>query len=172
MSDYRDLCLREKGEACTVCGSDKNVVAHHIDADREHNDIENLVPLCASCHARLHSTNDPPDELRELWEQLPDYARANRPDRGITSNRKGISVHGETKARFKDLVRDGVTHDYTLRWLLDHAEDARSILYKHKEHPYRCPNCLTPGDGEESYEAALLCPNEECPVVNFTADAD
>jgi len=53
--NYREKCIREKGEQCVACASTSNIVVHHKDADRENNDLENLVPLCKSCHRALHN---------------------------------------------------------------------------------------------------------------------
>lgn len=52
---YREKCLNEKGESCEVCGTDENIVVHHIDGDRENNDLENLAPVCLNCHHAIHN---------------------------------------------------------------------------------------------------------------------
>lgn len=64
---YREKALREHGEVCFECGSDRNVVVHHKDGNRENDDLINLVPLCASCHAKVHAGSDEhPTLVREL----------------------------------------------------------------------------------------------------------
>lgn len=43
---------------CEVCGSDTEVAHHWIEKSRSNNlryNIENLVPLCHSCHAKIHN---------------------------------------------------------------------------------------------------------------------
>ena len=54
-SGYREKCLREKGRECESCGESKQVVVHHIDGDRNNNDIDNLAPLCPTHHAEVHN---------------------------------------------------------------------------------------------------------------------
>lgn len=52
---HRDLCLREKGDECTICSSTQNVQVHHVDGDRRNNSLDNLEPVCSACHAKIHS---------------------------------------------------------------------------------------------------------------------
>jgi len=68
MSSYRQICLDSKGESCTICHSTENIVAHHIDSDRTNNELDNLVPVCRSCHGKIH-TGAPGYE--EWHEKLP-----------------------------------------------------------------------------------------------------
>jgi len=70
---YRELCLEAKGEQCVVCGTGENIQVHHIDGDRRNNDLENLAPVCPSCHGKIHSDNG---ELED-WSSklLPDHRR-------------------------------------------------------------------------------------------------
>lgn len=42
------------GRICSICKSQKNVVAHHIDHKRIDNRTENGVPLCKRCHSKEH----------------------------------------------------------------------------------------------------------------------
>lgn len=53
--DYRSKCLDEKGEQCIECGSTEDIEVHHIDADRWNNSLSNLLPLCHSCHQKVHN---------------------------------------------------------------------------------------------------------------------
>ena len=53
-SDYRDICFRNHGKSCIVCGEDNVVDAHHYDGDRGNNSTNNLIPLCPTHHAYLH----------------------------------------------------------------------------------------------------------------------
>lgn len=53
---YRKKALL-RSSACALCGYQESVdalVAHHIDMDRANNAVDNLVVLCANCHAILH----------------------------------------------------------------------------------------------------------------------
>ena len=53
---YRAKAIAEKGAECEVCGFDdeRAIVVHHIDGDRQNNDIDNLQVLCANCHMIAH----------------------------------------------------------------------------------------------------------------------
>lgn len=70
---YREKCLREKPERCVVCGSEDDIIVHHVDGDRSNNSLDNLEPMCQSCHARLHNGSG---EM-EQWEDrlLPQRER-------------------------------------------------------------------------------------------------
>ena len=47
--------LFEKFEgSCQECGSDRFVEIHHLDFDKENNDISNLVLICRKCHKNAH----------------------------------------------------------------------------------------------------------------------
>jgi 5-methylcytosine-specific restriction endonuclease McrA len=53
---YREKAFRELEHKCAECGY-TNVDAlevHHIDKNRDNNDISNLVILCANCHTIRH----------------------------------------------------------------------------------------------------------------------
>ena len=49
---------------CSNCGSSNRIHIHHIDLDRLNNSINNLMPLCNSCHNKAHH-----------WEQCPKCGR-------------------------------------------------------------------------------------------------
>jgi len=40
--------------ACNRCSSVDNLLAHHIDEDRNNNKLDNLEIICKSCHAKEH----------------------------------------------------------------------------------------------------------------------
>ena len=52
-SNYRKFISNR----CSICGSTDNLIVHHIDKNRENNDVSNLITLCSKCHTRLHSKN-------------------------------------------------------------------------------------------------------------------
>lgn len=61
---------------CTICGSGKNILRHHI--SYEH-DV--TVPLCASCHIRVHRDKShrlypidykPTNTMKSMSTQIPD----------------------------------------------------------------------------------------------------
>ena len=45
--------IAERDKVCQDCGGKGNGV-HHIDKNRKHNDIDNLVYLCWTCHVKRH----------------------------------------------------------------------------------------------------------------------
>lgn len=69
---YRRVCLDTKGEECEICGTTEEIVVHHVDGDRENNAIDNLVPVCKSCHGKIHTGAE---GYEEWFEQLAESAR-------------------------------------------------------------------------------------------------
>jgi predicted RNA-binding Zn-ribbon protein involved in translation (DUF1610 family) len=58
--NYRQNAFREYDHKCNRCGYDKVVEilqVHHIDENRENNQIENLEILCPNCHEENHHYN-------------------------------------------------------------------------------------------------------------------
>lgn len=51
--------------ACVVCQERVSLILHHIDFNRENNDSENIVMLCANCHGLAHSGKISAQDLRE-----------------------------------------------------------------------------------------------------------
>lgn len=55
---WRLAVLDRDGWVCQVCGSDRNVIAHHILSWHEfkwyRTDVDNGIALCRSCHAKAH----------------------------------------------------------------------------------------------------------------------
>lgn len=55
---YKDACLipRTDGKKmkCELCGSEKYLCIHHLDHNRENNNISNLQCLCKRCHQKHH----------------------------------------------------------------------------------------------------------------------
>ena len=43
-----------RGTICETCQTDQQIQLHHIDSNPENNAPDNLMTLCASCHARWH----------------------------------------------------------------------------------------------------------------------
>lgn len=76
-SEYYDKCVDEKGRECVVCGRDRKFCIHHIDGDRQNNDLDNLIPVCWSCHGKIHHGG------QECWEwywELPPESRRSDPE--------------------------------------------------------------------------------------------
>lgn len=54
---YRRIAYAVKPKKCERCSYDEHeaaIVVHHIDHNRQNNDISNLEVLCANCHAIEH----------------------------------------------------------------------------------------------------------------------
>lgn len=113
MTDYRNKCLREKDEICEICGSDENILVHHLDGDRSNNAIENLVPVCDGCHRQIHNKNP---EVAEYVRKLGFEPR----EREHTS----IEVTDEVWERLNlRKTRPGMTFNDVLRNLLDESAE-------------------------------------------------
>lgn len=57
IASYRKIMLRNKVSIrCSDCGIEniKVLVTHHIDGNRENNDVKNLTWLCRNCHYLIH----------------------------------------------------------------------------------------------------------------------
>ena len=59
---YKELCgqvLARDGWRCQSCGSARNLQVHHLRARSKLGDdaLQNLISLCAHCHARQHRTS-------------------------------------------------------------------------------------------------------------------
>lgn len=55
-TNYRQRALDTYPHKCSVCGWDNDVdilQVHHIDENRQHGEIENLVILCPTCHWKV-----------------------------------------------------------------------------------------------------------------------
>jgi len=56
-SYYRPLAFANYAHECAQCGYNKYpdvLCVHHIDCDRTHNTLDNLVILCPTCHVEIH----------------------------------------------------------------------------------------------------------------------
>lgn len=53
-NNYRKM----RKDKCELCGSDINLCVHHIDGDRNNNDIKNLLTVCKKCHQQHHVIRD------------------------------------------------------------------------------------------------------------------
>jgi HNH endonuclease. len=55
--NYRRIVFAIKPKKCERCAYDKHeaaIIVHHIDRNRDNNDLGNLEVLCANCHAIEH----------------------------------------------------------------------------------------------------------------------
>jgi len=55
---YRTKALNNFEKKCSICGDCKKTIdIHHINGNREINEIENLIALCRGCHIRVHKSS-------------------------------------------------------------------------------------------------------------------
>lgn len=67
-SAIRKRILERDGYCCRICNKDgveAKFNVHHKDWDRTHNDDDNLVTLCATCHHAVHREGYRPDEYED-----------------------------------------------------------------------------------------------------------
>lgn len=57
---------------CEDCGADGPLEVHHVDGDPFNNDLENLTPLCHSCHRRRHRRLNIQERIDEMWAEVED----------------------------------------------------------------------------------------------------
>lgn len=58
IANYRKKAFSKYSHCCAVCGwnEDEDILeVHHIDENRQNNDIDNLIILCPVCHRKLSS---------------------------------------------------------------------------------------------------------------------
>jgi len=76
--------------SCKKCGSTKNIHSHHINVwrpgiRRDRSYGNETIPLCATCHAWVHSYNNRQDEYLQVTKskpaEIPDIEGAPMPDR-------------------------------------------------------------------------------------------
>lgn len=70
--EYRKRALSRYGDVCVVCDSSEDLV-HHRDGDKKNNDVENLIPICAACHQKVHAGHA---EVAQLAAELGKRPRA------------------------------------------------------------------------------------------------
>lgn len=108
--EYRMKAIEEYGEECKACGDTEDVVVHHKDGDGNNDHISNLIPLCSSCHQKVHGGND---ELSELVEEL-----GKRP-------RKAVKTSIQVTTELADLLHNkkgrGQSYEDVIWDLIDQA---------------------------------------------------
>lgn len=66
---HRDEILKNYDYKCFFCGSKRRLYIHHLDKNgrgnnNSNNDINNLVPCCPNCHAKIHLYDMDEDKVR------------------------------------------------------------------------------------------------------------
>ena len=95
------------GDACVVCtrrpeewnGAQDKLSFHHVNGDDSDDRIENVIPVCQSCHIHIHRVDEPPYrkwhrqlpiEHRNAWnEYYPEYYEGPRLSREEAERRFG-----------------------------------------------------------------------------------
>jgi 5-methylcytosine-specific restriction endonuclease McrA len=118
--EYRVKCLKQKLNLCNVCGSTGKLSVHHIDGDRSNNSLDNLVPVCQSCHSKIHSPNSHDAVTDEYTEKLPPSSlnRGNKPhtDKNAPTT---IRIASDTRDRLRAEKNGGETYSDVIERLLD-----------------------------------------------------
>jgi hypothetical protein len=81
---YREKCLSRKEEVCHICDATEEIVVHHADGDKSNDDLENLLPVCRSCHNKIHGGAD---GYEDWYEKLDPSGRSGFEDRKETTLR-------------------------------------------------------------------------------------
>ncbi|QLH76918.1 HNH endonuclease [Halosimplex rubrum] len=81
--DFRVAVYDRWGDECVVCGRSpdswldttagtrrqEKLSLHHINGDETDDRVENVIPVCQSCHVHIHRVDEPP--YRKWHRQLP-----------------------------------------------------------------------------------------------------
>ena len=122
---YRKKTIEAKGAVCSCCGYsafEDAIQVHHLDLDRENNDMSNLVVLCANCHVILHKRikrkfslwqDKKAGCLNEYYSWQAEVKRRNeagKPDRATRTEGCEESQSGATRSsRSRTDIRDQET---------------------------------------------------------------
>lgn len=70
--EARKFVIDRDYSSCQICGRNlmKNQHVHHRDGNRDHNDQNNLLTLCASCHGKVHSNKMESPPIMALRSEL------------------------------------------------------------------------------------------------------
>jgi len=72
MSKHQEICFENYDECCTNCSTNENIEVHHIDGRASNNSGNNLIPLCKSCHMKVHRGINEREEYVRLRSHLPE----------------------------------------------------------------------------------------------------
>ena len=54
----QQILLHLLGNKCSLCNSTEKLVLHHIDRNRENNNLKNIILMCKLCHQKTHGFRD------------------------------------------------------------------------------------------------------------------
>jgi len=52
--NLKKLVLKKKIKNCSICNSNKHLCVHHIDKNKNNDNLDNLLIVCKSCHSKIH----------------------------------------------------------------------------------------------------------------------
>jgi len=62
---------RQCHNKCEECGQNHDLLVHHIDHNRDNNELSNFKVLCSSCHAMTHKRICNIYKMQYLYETSP-----------------------------------------------------------------------------------------------------
>jgi hypothetical protein len=142
---FREKCIDAKGEVCIECGETEGIQVHHVDGDRSNNELDNLVPVCTSCHAKIHAGADGFEEWNK--KLLPDRERK----RNLT-----VTIDGDV-SRDLSILTETLPADNSqdvVRYLIREKVDQLSTLRSRYESIERLRN--GPEDSQEAIVSRAL----------------
>ena len=75
---FYDDVLKRDGNKCLLCGNEK-ILIHHIDGNKNHNSMNNLVTLCRKCHPKIHYSKNRVKIQSELHSNMQRQAEMTCP---------------------------------------------------------------------------------------------
>ena len=68
---YRRIIIEERVPIfkCHICNSTKKLEIHHVDGNRDNNQIENLIFVCRTCHMKLDGRMSNRNELGQFIQK-------------------------------------------------------------------------------------------------------
>ena len=130
--EYQEKCWSNKDRVCVVCDSEDNVVVHHKDGNRSNQDLDNLIPLCQSCHDKVHYRGvNVSDKIQRFRDALPEksFWDATPPTRSDIDesgdyNATTVSIGVDQYGRMKEANKKIAPY---LRSLIDECIDSKRL---------------------------------------------
>jgi len=91
---HRQRCFEEYDRLCQSCDATGTLDVHHIDGDQTNNSLENLIPLCKSCHRKVHNHTPDTRTIEKLIPRMDDPQPAFDPEnfKDVPSNGATVTV--------------------------------------------------------------------------------
>ena len=96
------------GNRCQCCGDHSNLVAHHIDCNKQNNSISNLITLCNQCHVSIHRTYTN-EQLKNsiIYNLFPNRFRWGKFGKRVSWGEEGIEVPKPTTVKKQFFKKGG-----------------------------------------------------------------